>query len=1386
MSDTAGRSMFLRLAGLAVGTSCVVLATSADFFTISALALAAALFAWAERLEPDTATHLTSERPAEWPRPALLAVAAAILLCLISAWAVLNDMSLRAQHAPWALALSTFAATSLLAPPAAPAMPRARFDLAAMCTLLVACALIFGWGFPSVPVEVHGDETEVGLDALRLLEESNRGFFTSGWFGLPIVHAAPTALSFLLFGPDLFGLRFSSTVLGTFSVLLLYGLVRRLADSRLAFAAALILAGQRYFIHISRSGYDYIDIPLLSLLALYLLVRRRQDGRLAPAVGCGVVLGLSMYTDFAARIVPIMLTLTAVLIGWRDRMERVHVGRDLILITGVAAAVAAPLLAHYAGDWSAFWARAHASSLFDADVHRHLTQIYRSDSIAEQFAIQVRKAVAVFHVGGDNSGQYGYRAPMVDPLSGVLIIAGIGTALARPWLPLHAIILLWIGLPLIAGALTEGTPFYPRLSGIMPPAALAIAIGGLRVAHGVASALSLSPRGHRGLTAALLGAVLALNLSTYFGHYTSTYRHTPIPEIAAWVRAQGRGFKTYLFDASGEFSVSRGTIAFLSGGLAGEDVRDFDDFFTNRKIDRDRARFAVVAGNERALEMAKSTFGPLDVEAKRNPHGDITVYLARPAGARDAPLAPRRAAAQSQRAKPWLVWLALTAGIGTIAALRWRRAAPPAAATAVAPPMPPAAATADPQQAIAGWASALALLAIVALAAWLRLADLGELPAGFYCDEAGNAYNAASILNSGRDENGARWPLYVWSFDTSYKNPVFIYAATIPTALFGATPFAARFTAASFGIAAVLAIFFLGRAIGGAITGLCAALLLAVAPWHLHFSRIAFELIALPTFFIAGTTALVLFVQGKRTLAWAAVAFAVCLYTYVPAKLLVPLFLFGFAAIFGERLWQRRREAAVAGLLFAVLAAPLVHFDLTNRNRASSYFRDTTFLADDMSVGEKVEKLARNYTHFYSPSFFFQNGDRILRHAVRNHGELYPIMAPLMLLGAVAIARSRSPGWVLVLLWLIIYPLAAIFIRREIPSATRAIVGVPAFCLLAAAGMDWVIRWARNLSSPRISGRTSQLLTVTTLGILLAAQVIHYWRLYTEDYPAYTSRHYVGFQHGHEPAMRYFADHAGDYDRFILTTTRSNQPEIFLRYFIGLQQPARSVAPPFEAPENMERGHPEELFRYGRNRTLYAATPRDLLYFADYDILETIRAPDGGVSFFLVDVRQSKDFAHVWMITGPFAEKETPPLPAFDPAAPPHQEQGRAWRRYQLRKAAIYFRHHFGDEPADSCAWAVNFVHLRREVQARVLAGFDDRGEVWINGEPIEMTDQDNAFFTWIDTSFGDVTLREGRNSIAVKSCNISGGWRMFFRLADREGNNLPALDWEYTYQEGL
>src|SRR5262249_47645446 len=79
----------------------------------------------------------------------------------------------------------------------------------------------------------------------------------------------------------------------------------------------------------------------------------------------------------------------------------------------------------------------------------------------------------------------------------------------------------------------------------------------------------------------------------------------------------------------------------------------------------------------------------------------------------------------------------------------------------------------------------LLVVAIIVLAAVLRVYRLADLPAGLFCDEAALGFSAHCIAHGGIDENGNRFPLFFWSLGASYKNPVYIYAAAIPVGLLG-------------------------------------------------------------------------------------------------------------------------------------------------------------------------------------------------------------------------------------------------------------------------------------------------------------------------------------------------------------------------------------------------------------------------------------------------------------------------------------------------------------------------------------------------------------------------------------------------------------------------
>jgi hypothetical protein len=106
-----------------------------------------------------------------------------------------------------------------------------------------------------------------------------------------------------------------------------------------------------------------------------------------------------------------------------------------------------------------------------------------------------------------------------------------------------------------------------------------------------------------------------------------------------------------------------------------------------------------------------------------------------------------------------------------------------------------------------GAAVALAVLLVAGCAVYL--AGVPGTPPGFYIDESSISYNAHLIARTGRDEHGARLPLFFRAFG-EYKNPVHVYLLAAVFTVTGPSVAAARGLSALLGVAAALALGLLG------------------------------------------------------------------------------------------------------------------------------------------------------------------------------------------------------------------------------------------------------------------------------------------------------------------------------------------------------------------------------------------------------------------------------------------------------------------------------------------------------------------------------------------------------------------------------------------------
>ena len=136
------------------------------------------------------------------------------------------------------------------------------------------------------------------------------------------------------------------------------------------------------------------------------------------------------------------------------------------------------------------------------------------------------------------------------------------------------------------------------------------------------------------------------------------------------------------------------------------------------------------------------------------------------------------------------------------------------------------------------------LVLIICLAFFLRFYKLGEIPAGIHPDEESHGYNAFSLLKTGKDRYGEKFPILFRSFG-SYQPPIYTYLATIPVGLFGNTIVSVRSVSAVIGTILVLITYFfsleLFKTKGRRWVALIAALVVAISPWAIYFSRLVAE-----------------------------------------------------------------------------------------------------------------------------------------------------------------------------------------------------------------------------------------------------------------------------------------------------------------------------------------------------------------------------------------------------------------------------------------------------------------------------------------------------------------------------------------------------------------
>lgn len=388
---------------------------------------------------------------------------------------------------------------------------------------------------------------------------------------------------------------------------------------------------------------------------------------------------------------------------------------------------------------------------------------------------------------------------------------------------------------------------------------------------------------------------------------------------------------------------------------------------------------------------------------------------------------------------------------------------------------------------------------VLAFAMLLYFFKLDKVPAGFYVDEASPAYNAYSLLQTGKDEYGKSFPILFRSLGL-YLTPAYTYLSILPIKLFGLSIFSARFVAVVSGLLSAIVVFVFVKClhfVKHTYTALVTTLFFVITPWIFFYSRIGYE-ISLSYLFIS-LTALLLWqaLKNPKYLVGALIVGSLSTYSGFMPRYLIPLFFLAYVIVFKSQiLLPKNKKYVLLGLAGALVIqiphllifntpAFLLKSDLIGTGQITSQASKLSFIFiyPLNYVFAFVREFLANYIGYFSLKSLFFLPDPDLQRSIPDLAVFYSWMLPLFLYGVFSLFKAEDGNFKkFVLLMILVFPIPASFTKD--PFAThRAIALLLPFMLIMALAVD------KLLSKFAIKA-------LATIGLIVGGSLILLWRSY--------------------------------------------------------------------------------------------------------------------------------------------------------------------------------------------------------------------------------------------------------------------------------------------------
>lgn len=452
-------------------------------------------------------------------------------------------------------------------------------------------------------------------------------------------------------------------------------------------------------------------------------------------------------------------------------------------------------------------------------------------------------------------------------------------------------------------------------------------------------------------------------------------------------------------------------------------------------------------------------------------------------------------------------------------------------------------------------------LALFLLALFLRFYKLDQFPLSLYWEEAALGYDAYSILKTGADFHGQKFPLVAFKSFGDYKPSGYFYTTVISQAFLGLNHLAVRLPSALAGVAIIIFTFLIAQQIFSQhkqkkLIGFLSALLVAFSPWSFQFSRAAFEANLAAAFSAVAIWFLLKARHQPKNLLASTLFFALSLYTYHSSRIFIPLLLIGFILFFRRSVkthWRWWLTSAIIGLIivFPLIQnlnqpaikhrwqetsaftdlEPIIRLNQLRQDHNNSLISRAIYHRYWWYAGQTLQKLA---SHF-DLNYLFISGDSNRRHSTGESGIFYPLDAVLLFAGLIFIFKSKNKGLKLLPLWWLA-ALVPASLTKATPHALRTLLAIPAPQIIAASGGAYLYQ------------KTKAKLKTPLLTIFILIYALFVFRHFYNYFGAYAKNYSHDWQYGYQQLMEFLKDKSSQYET-IYITDKLGRPSIYYFFY---------------------------------------------------------------------------------------------------------------------------------------------------------------------------------------------------------------------------------------------